>query len=160
MKNEQHNSSIYRDNQVTGGGVFGGAVADENVDQYVNDNPIIYLSGWFDGRLAYTLEFDFNDTDIANRLYDTIRRRNNGKKTGPKFMWSDWAYAKSLRVSYLNDTYFNKLKPVITGSLFHAIKSRWNQHPILSVWPSSTIVQPPSQYADLLSSDLFDFSVC
>jgi hypothetical protein len=135
-KNEQHSTSDSRINQVTGGAVFGGATDTITINRLVNDNPLVYTSGWIDGRLAYTARFDFNDSDIEARLRNTACQRQLGKKTAPKFLWSDWIKAESLKITFLNEEYLNKLKPYITTPLFYGIRRIWTKSTIASLtWP-------------------------
>jgi hypothetical protein len=120
-KNEQHSTLDNRRNQVTGGGAFG--IEDlGSVTKLVADNPIMCVSAWYDGRIAYTVSFNFNDSSIAARLTNTISQRcNKKKKTKPKFMWSDWRDASSLSVTYFNQLHFNMLTPFISRDLVKKI---------------------------------------
>jgi len=116
IKNEQHTSGGRRD-QIVGGAAFSGIEDYAQIQRLVKDNPIIMLSGWIDGRLAYTVQFDFNDTRIAQRLTGAVDSRKNGNKTAPKFLWSDWANAKSLVMTQGTDNLF-KLKGLISSKLY------------------------------------------
>lgn len=116
-KNEQHSTLDNRRNQVTGGGAFG--IEDiAGINRLINDNPIMCVSAWFDGRIAYTVSFNFNDSTIAKRLTTAITQRSDHKmKTKPKFLWSDWINASSLSITYFNQQHFDMLTPYISKEL-------------------------------------------
>lgn len=125
VKNEQHVVGG-RKYQVTGGAAFGGIENYEAVDRLVLENPIIKLGGWLDGKLAYIVEFDFNDTTIADRLRTAVTSRKAGATTAPKFLWSDWKMAPSLKVTFLELKTFLELYHYISTDLALLIYSKWN----------------------------------
>lgn len=121
IKNEQHNSGGRRD-QIVGGAAFSGIEDYHQIQRLVDDNPIMLLSGWVDGKLAYTVEFDFNDSTIADRLTRAVKsRKEEENTTAPKFLWSDWRDAESLKVTYLDMNIFVSLEDVISGPLWNMI---------------------------------------
>jgi hypothetical protein len=125
IKSEQHSTLNGRAYQVTGGGAFS-SIEDLNaIYKLITDNPIMLVDAFIDGRLVYNVSFDFNDSDIAVRLADTVDRRATGVKTAPKFMWSDWISASSLTVTYFNLDYYYELRPHASSDLMWAIKNKW-----------------------------------
>lgn len=126
-KNEQHSRSDSRRNQVTGGGVFG-VEEYSNIEKLITDNPRLYLSGWIDGRLAYTVSFKFNDSTISTRLTRALKQKiEENKKTAPKFLWSDWINATSLKVTYFNPVYFHELRPYVSKELMNKIELKHSE---------------------------------
>jgi len=123
IKNEQHSTLDPRRNQIVGGAAFSSIEDIAGINRLIYDNPEICLSGWYDGRIAYTTTFDFNDTLISTRLISAIESRRAGKKTAPKFLWSDWADADSLRLTYINQEIFSKLKGIVSAPLLERIES-------------------------------------
>jgi hypothetical protein len=131
IKSEQHCSVNGRRNQVTGGGAFGSARDTQTVLRLTNDNPVMYMNAFIDGRMAYNVSFDFNDSAIAIRLINTIARvKLNDVKTAPKFMWSDWCNANSLEVTYLHFESFKKLRQYVSAELMEIISHRWKYRDI------------------------------
>jgi len=125
IKSEQHSTLDGRQYQVTGGGAFGSIEDDGGVHRLIADNPIMHMNAFIDGRLVYNVAFNFNDSSISTRLFDTVARRKAGAKTAPKFMWSDWAYAKSLEVTYFSEFYYLKLFPYASADLMSRVKRVW-----------------------------------
>ena len=134
VKSEQHCSINGRNYQVTGGGAFG-IQGYESIYRFTSDNPIMLMSAFIDGRLAYVVAFDFTDSTIAIRLEDTIdRRKNDDAKTQPKFLWSDWIDSKSLTVVYYNQQHFSRLYPYASADLMLKLKRKWTaQQSVLKI---------------------------
>lgn len=162
IKSEQHSTLDDRPYQVTGGGAFGSIEDFENIRRLIEDNPIMHVNSFIDGRLVYNVAFDFNDSGIAERLIDTVDRRLKGAKTAPKFMWSDWIDARSLKIMYLNEDHYSMLFPYASKDLLFAVKRKWkiqqaeltsNLITELHAQTVMNIVSPDLDSADLTKTD-------
>jgi hypothetical protein len=125
IKNEQHTTAIERRSQVSGGAAFSGIEDVGGVQRLIEGNPEMYLSGWIDGRLCYTVSFVFNDTVISERLLSAVSsRKKSSNKTAPKFLSSDWIYY-DFDVTYFSPKFFNMLRPHCSQPLMEFIESKW-----------------------------------
>lgn len=173
IKSEQHSVLDGRSYQVTGGGAFGSIEDYDNIDRLIDDNPMMCVNAFFDGRLVYNVAFLFNDSTIADRLRNTVDKRKNGAKTAPKFMWSDWKYAESLNVTYFNEKYYKKLRPYASNELLSFVKRQWESQisqAAQSVWQELTTpkIVLPEPYFPVVSkigptpgnANLYTQSIC
>jgi len=104
--------------QLAGVGIFGGMKNDlDMVRSLIDGDPVISHGMFADGRLLVICTFQLsNAPNAVERMLDYASRPT---KTAVRYMYSDWIYAKGLRVEYLSPNWPRHIAPKYRTAFTH-----------------------------------------
>lgn len=116
-------------NKLNGGGNFSD-FTHERLARYQEDNVVMLVSGFFDGRLMYILEFPFSHPALVERLRQQLLRyfTKKGRKPGQflrsaQFSFKHYKDCPTLKIIYTNPSLFN-YQELFTRDLFQFLRGR------------------------------------
>lgn len=77
--------------------------------KYKENNILMVVSGFFNGKLKFIVEFDYASPNFLNHINDkVIKALPNGDISGKycrsaSFGWNQWKDANNLKLNYLSD---------------------------------------------------------
>ena len=103
----------------------------KRIKKYSDDNAKMCISGFYNGKIVYIVEFDFIEPLFIAQLKKLVNKRlPDGDKCGEycrsaSFRWNHYKNAESLKIKYLSPK-LEEYRSGITGPFYKFLKDNYN----------------------------------
>ena len=84
-------------------------------DKYLNDNTLMCVSGFYEGKIMYIFQFDFNSPRFINKMKEALDKHlpdgdlpSKYCRSGCSFGWNLWKDANNVKAMFINNNISDK----------------------------------------------------